>query len=126
LVCVTNRLNIVVRDNDRLYGKAFRDELRALGLDDRPTQPRSPWQNGHFERVIDSIRRECLDHQIILSTSHLRRVLCDYAAYYNHERTHLALDKDAPEGRAIEGRGRIVSRRVLGGLHHRYSRIGGK
>lgn len=114
---------ILVRDNDRLYGCAFRDTVRTLGLDDRPTQIASPWQNGHAERLIGSIRRECLDHLVILNEAHLARVLRDYAAYYNNDRTHLALSKDAPTPRTPERHGRIVSRRVLGGLHHRYTRI---
>lgn len=113
---------ILVRDNDRLYGRVFRDQIRALGLDDRPTQPASPWQNGHVERLIGSIRRECLDHVIIFNAAHLRRVLKDYAAYYNADRTHLALCKDSPLRRRVEGQGRIVSRPVLGGLHRRYGR----
>lgn len=93
-----------------------------MGLDDRPTQIASPWQNGHAERLIGSIRRECLDHVIIVNAAHLRRVLSEYADYYNEDRTHLALTKDAPLGRRIEARGRIVSRPVLGGLHRRYGR----
>ncbi|QGZ95116.1 Integrase core domain protein [Terricaulis silvestris] len=119
-------VRVLVRDNDGAYGAAFRDQVRALGLDDRPTRPGSPWQNGHVERLIGSIRRECLDHQIIFNAAHLRRVLGAYAAYYNDDRTHLALAKDAPETRAVEAHGRIVSRRVLGGLHRRYFRIRSK
>jgi len=81
-----------------------------------------PWQNGHAERLIGSIRHECLDHLIIVNTAHLRRVLSDYAAYYNADRTHLALAKDTPLGRGVEARGRITSRPVLCGLHRRYGR----
>jgi transposase InsO family protein len=113
---------ILVRDNDRHYGAVFRRQLRAVGVRDHPTQPHSPWQNGHVERLIGSIRRECLDHQIILSAAHLRRVLRGYADYYNFDRTHLALGKDCPIPRPTEPRGRIISRRVLGGLHRRYAR----
>jgi transposase InsO family protein len=87
--------------------------------------PRSPWQNGYVERVIGTIRRECLDHVIILNENHLRRVLAAYAAYYNASRTHLALGKDAPEGREVERDGEIVASPVLGGLHHRYGRCAG-
>jgi transposase InsO family protein len=119
-------LAFLVRDNDGAYGIAFRDQLRALGLDDRPTMPRSPWQNGHVERLIGSVRRECLDHLIILNAAHLRRVLQAYAEYYNNDRTHLALAKDSPRPRPIQRAGRIVSRPVLAGLHHRYSRIATK
>ncbi|MBY0567935.1 MAG: transposase [Hyphomonadaceae bacterium] len=90
---------------------------------DHPTQPRSPWQNGHVERLIGSIRRGCLDHRIILNAAHLRRVLWDYAEYYNADRTHLALGKDSPLGRPVEASGHITSRRVVGGLHCRDTRI---
>lgn len=114
---------ILVRDNDRLYGAVFRRRLRAMGVRDHPTQLRSPWQNGHVERLIGSIRRECLNHQIILNAAHLRRVLQDYAQYYNFDRTHLALGKDSPFGRPVEVSGRITSRRVVGSLHRRYIRI---
>ena len=115
--------DILIRDNDAAYGHVFRNRLRALGIRDHPTAPRSPWQNGHAERLIGSIRRECLDHIIILNAAHLRRVLKAYAAYYNADRTHLALDKDAPHSRPVERSGRIVSRPILGGLHRRYRRI---
>lgn len=93
-----------------------------MGIRDHPTRPHSPWQNGHVERLIGSIRRECLDHQIILGAGHLRRVLVAYAEYHNSDRTHLALAKDTPNTRAVEAEGRIVTRSVLGGLHHRYGR----
>jgi putative transposase len=85
--------------------------------------PHSPWQNGYVERAIGSIRRECLDHVIVANAAHLRRVLQAYADYYNNDRTHLSLANDAPNPRAIEVNRRIVSRPVLGGLHHRYSRV---
>jgi transposase InsO family protein len=113
----------LVRDNDGAYGEAFRSRVEGMGILDRPTAPHSPWQNGHVERLIGSIRRECLDHVIVLGRSHLRRVLLAYADYYNHDRTHLALRKDAPRFRAVEADGDIVSRPILGGLHHRYTRI---
>jgi len=112
----------LVRDNDGLYGAAFRQALRAIGVRDRPTEPGSPWQNGHVERLIVTIRRECLDHQIILNAAHLRCVLRAYAEYYNRDRTHLALGKDSPRSKPIEAKGRIISRRVLAGLHRRYFR----
>jgi transposase InsO family protein len=115
-------LKLLIRDNDRLYGQCFRTQVRALGLDDRPTQPASPWQNGHVERLIGSIRRECLDHMVILNAAHLRRVLNVYADYYNQDRTHLALGKDCPSSRPIERVGAIRKKAVLGGLHHRYAR----
>ncbi len=112
----------LVRDNDGAYGAAFRKRLWAMGIRDRPTQAHSPWQNGHAERLIGSIRRECLDHLIVVNAAHFRRVLRDYADYYNNDRPHLALGKDAPNSRAVECDGTIVSRPILGGLHHRYER----
>ena len=113
----------VARDNDGAYGMTFRRRLRAMGIRDKPIRPHSPWQNGYVERLIGSIRRECLDHQFIWSAAHLRRVLRAYADYYNNDRTHLGLGKDSPNSRAVEAEGEIVSRPVLGGLHHRYSRV---
>jgi transposase InsO family protein len=113
----------LVRDNDGAYGSAFRKRLYGMGICDCPTAPHSPWQNGYAERVIGSIRRECLDHVIILNAAHLRRVLRAYADYYNNDRTHLSLDKDSPNSRPVERDGAINSRPVLGGLHHRYGRI---
>jgi transposase InsO family protein len=86
----------LVRDNDRAYGHVFRSRVRAMGIRDRPISPGSPWQNGIAERLIGTVRRECLDRILIFGESHLRRVLASYAAYYNQTRTHLALQKDAP------------------------------
>ena len=90
-----------------------------------PTAPRSPWQNGHVERMIGSIRRECLDHITALNERHLRRTLKSYVAYYNHTRTHLALNKDAPIPRptASTSGGDVVAIPEVGGLHHRYERL---
>jgi transposase InsO family protein len=85
--------------------------------------PRSPWQNGHVERLIGSIRRECLDHVVILGELHLRRVLATYADYYNELRTHRSLTKDTPLHRVVERLGNVTSRPLLGGLHHQYCRI---
>lgn len=113
---------ILIRDNDKKYGDVFKRTVRAFGIRDRPISPHSPWQNGYVERVIGTIRRECLDHVIILNERHLRRVLSDYAAYYNANRTHLALEKDTPDGRPVECDGEIAASPVLGGLHHRYER----
>jgi transposase InsO family protein len=112
----------LVRDNDGAYGTVFRRKVRAMGIRDRPTVPRSPWQNGYVERVIGSIRRECRDHIIILNAVHLRRVLRSYVDYYNSGRTHLSLDKDSPDGRVVETFGSLFSYNILGGLHHRYGR----
>src|SRR5450755_1243075 len=85
----------LVRDRDRIYGSVVTRRLRAMGIRDKPIAPASPWQNGFVERLIGSIRRECVDHIIVLGEAHLRRILKFYARYYNETRTHLALDKDA-------------------------------
>jgi transposase InsO family protein len=113
----------IIRDRDSVYGEIFKRRLRAMGIRDRPTAPRSPWQNGHTERLIGSIRRECLDHIVIFGEQHLRHLLHSYMAYYNGARTHLSLDKDAPVPRAVQVIGRILPTPILGGLHHHYVRI---
>jgi transposase InsO family protein len=113
----------MIRDRDRIYGAVVRRRLRAMGIRDKPIAPASPWQNGFAERLIGSIRRECLDHIIVLGETHLRRFLKSYARYYNETRTHLALDKDTPLSRTVKRAGRILCRPVLGGLHHEYIRI---
>jgi len=115
--------NYIIRDNDGAYGDVFKRRVNAMGIRDRPTSPRSPWQNGYVERAIGSIRRECLDHVIVRDEAHLRRVLGAYSLYYNTTRTHLGLGKDSPNRRAVQHRGRIVTTDVLGGLHHQYARI---
>ncbi len=102
---------------------AVKRRLRAMGIRDKPTAPASPWQNGFAEPLIGSIRRECVDHIVVLGEAHLRRILRKYAAYYNESRTHRSLNKDAPIHRAIQRRGDIVSAPILGGLHHHYCRI---
>ena len=94
-----------------------------MGIRDRPTAPRSPWQNGYAERLIGSIRRECLDHVIVFGERHLRHVLRSYQQYYNGTRTHLVLGKDSPLTRPVQAFGRILPLPVLGGLHHHYLRI---
>ena len=113
----------LIRDRDSIYGDVFIRRLRAMGIRDRPTAPRSPWQNGYCERLIGSIRRDCLDHVVVFGERHLRQVLRSYANYYNQARTHLSLNKDAPVSRAIQTVGRILPLPILGGLHHRYVRI---
>src|SRR4030088_1161039 len=113
----------MVRDRDRIYGIVVTRRLRAMGIRDKPTAPASPRQNGFAERLIGSIRRECLDHVIVLGEAHLRRILKSYADYYNSVRTHRSLNKDAPVSRSVQRAGVISSRAVLGGLHHRYGRI---
>ena len=113
----------MIRDRDRIYGAVVTRRLRAMGIRDKPIAPASPWQNGFAERLIGSIRRECLDYIIVLGEAHLRRILKSYALYYNETRTHLALDKDAPLSRTVKRAGRILYRPVVGGLHHEYVRI---
>ena len=113
----------MIRDRDRIYGAVVTRRLRAMGIRDKPIAPASPWQNGFAERLIGSVRRECLDHIIVLGEAHLRRILKSYARYYNETRTHLALDKDAPLSRTVKRAGRILCRPILGGLHHEYVRI---
>jgi len=114
----------VIRDNDGIYSNEFKQTIRKFGLKDTPTAPRSPWQNPVCERVIGTLRRECLDHVIILNERHLHDVLHEYIfEYYNVARTHMSLDKDSPVHRPAQGTGKIVSKPILGGLHHIYSRV---
>ena len=113
----------LVRDNDGVYGHAFTSRVRAMGIRDRPISPGSPWQNGYAERLIGTVRRECIDRMLIFGEAHLRRVLASYVTYYNQVRTHLALGKDAPLGRAVQRSGVIVAIPILSGLHNQYVRI---
>ena len=113
----------LIRDRDASYGRVVAKRLAAMGIRDHPTVPRSPWQNFHAERLIGSIRRECLDHIVIFGEAHLRRILAAYTGYYNGVRTHLSLDKDAPSHRPIRRLGQLAAQPVLGGLHHQYCRI---
>jgi transposase InsO family protein len=113
----------LVRDNDGAYGHVFTSRVRAMGVRDRPISPASPWQNGNAERLIGTVRRECLDRMVIFGASHLRRVLASYTAYYNRARAHLALQKDARLHRAVQRSGAIVAVPILAELHHQYVRI---
>jgi transposase InsO family protein len=113
----------LIRDRDGAYGEIFMRRVRSIGIRDRPTSPRSPWQNACAERLIGSIRRECIDHIVVFGERHLRHVLLSYMSYYNGTRTHLSLNKDAPMSRAAETAGRILCHPILGGLHHQYVRI---
>ena len=108
----------IIRDRDGAYGDVFVRRLRAMGIRDRRISPRSPWQNGYAERLIGSIRRDCLDHVVVFGEQHLRHLLRSYQRYYNDARTHLSLNKDAPALRAVQAVGRIVANPHLGGLHH--------
>jgi transposase InsO family protein len=113
----------MIRDRDRIYGAVVTRRLRAMGIRDKPIAPASPWQNGFAERLVGSIRRECLDHVIVLGEERLRRILKSYAAYYNGVRTHRSLNKDAPIWRPVQRTGVITSNPILGELHHHYIRI---
>ncbi len=112
----------VIRDRDCKYGKYFERKISGIGMKEIVTSYRSPWQNGYVERVIGSIRRECLDHFIIFDEVHLREILKEYFYYYNKFRTHLGLEKDTPENRPIEPIGKIAKAPVLNGLHNIYFR----
>src|ERR1700681_4014050 len=113
----------MIRDRDRIYGIVVTRRLRAMGIRDKPTAPGSLWQNGFAERLIGSIRRECVDHIIVFGEAHLRRTLRSYACYYNDIRTHRSLNKDAPVSRPVQRTGIISSHAILGGLHHHYARV---
>jgi transposase InsO family protein len=113
----------LIRDRDRIYGTVLTRRLRAMGIRDKPIAPASPWQNGFAERLIGSVQRECLDHIIVLGEEHLRRILKNYAAYYNGVRTHRSLQKDAPVSRPVKRSGAINSHAILGAIHRQYVRI---
>ena len=115
----------LLRDNDASYGQDFRKQVDAMGITEVVSAARSPWQNAYVERVIGSIRRECLDYILIFNERHLRRVLSSYADYYHRSRTHLSLDKDCPDSRPDmpPGNGRVVAIPQVWGLHHCYERL---
>jgi hypothetical protein len=113
----------MIRARDCIYGAVVTRRLRAMGIRDKPVAPASPSQNGFAERLIGSIRRECLDHVIVWGEAHLRRILRSYANYYDNMRTHRSLNKDAPISRSIQRIGIISSRPILGELHHHYIRV---
>ena len=114
----------LLRDRDAIYGRDFAALTQDMGMEEVVTAPRAPWQNPYVERLVGSIRRECLDHVIVWNQRSLRRILRSYFAYYQHSRTHLALGKDAPEPRTVEppDLGRVFAIPQVGGLHHRYQR----
>ena len=119
-----NAPKYVMRDRDRIYGATFRDRLTGMGIEEVLSAPRSPWQNPFVERLIGSVRRECLDHIVVLGERHLRGRLASYFDYYHRSRTHLSLNKDAPASRPVMSPeiGEVVGLPEVGGLHHRYER----
>ena len=114
----------LIRDRDGIYGDCFNNRVKGMGIEEVPIAPHSPWQNSYYERVIGSIRRECLDHLIVLNEGHLYRILTQYFDYYHLCRAHLSLDRNSPTPREVEppSQGKVISIPYLGGLHHRYSR----
>ncbi len=114
----------LLRDRDSIYGSNFRKRLKNMGIKEVMTAFRSPWQSPFVERLIGSIRRDCLDHVIVVNGSHLNRILSSYFAYYHHDRTHLGLEKDPPVERPIQPipakGGKVIELPKVGGLHHRY------
>jgi transposase InsO family protein len=116
-----------LRDRDGAYGQKFRETAKWLGIHEVLTAPQSPWQNSYVERLIGSIRRECLDHVIVFHEAGLRRILKDYFEYYERFRTHLSLEKDAPVSRPVESPslGPVIEIPQVGGLHHLYTRKAG-
>jgi putative transposase len=112
----------LLRDRDAIYGHVLQQQIEALGITEVLGAPQSPWQRAYVERIIGSIRRNCLDQVIIFDESSLRRILCSYLDYYHRSRTHLSLNKDAPVSRPVQLAGRILAIPQVGGLHHRYER----
>ncbi len=115
----------LLRDRDAVYGSQFQRRVKSLGIEVVLTAPRSPWQNAFVERVIGSIRRDCLDHVIVLNECHLKRILTSYLKYYHRWRTHLSLDMDSPQSRSVQppALGKVVQFPEVGGLHHHYERL---
>jgi len=113
----------LLRDRDRTYGQEFRKQVSVMNIKEVLSAPRSPWQRAYVERVIGSIRRECLDHLIVLNQESLRRTLRSYLFYYHRSRLHLSLERDSPESRPVRSIGKVVAFPEVGGLHHRYERV---
>ena len=115
----------LIRDRDGIYGSVFQQRVRNMGIEEVPIAPRSPWQNPYVERLIGSIRRDCVNHVIVLNERHLRRILCEYFQYYNKSRTHLSLDRNSPLQREVDPpeNGKVVAVPQVGGLHHLYRRV---
>ena len=115
----------LLRDRDAIYGAHFRHQVQNIGIEEAVIAPRSPWQNPYVERLIGSIRRECLNHVIVLHERHVQRILAGYFVYEHHWRTHLSLTMDCPEPRLVDStaRGRVIAVPEVGGLHHHYERM---
>jgi len=126
-VDIQNRchLPLLIRDRDAIYGEEVQRRIRNLDIEEVLIAPRSPWQNPYVERLIGSIRRECLDRVIVLNEEHLRRILDTYFDYYHNSRTHLSLDRNAPIEREVDppSKGKVISIPQVGGLHHQYKRV---
>jgi putative transposase len=113
----------LLRDRDGIFGDYFQSRVQNMGINEVKTAPQSPWQNPYVERLIGSIRRDCINAMIILNEAHLKRILTEYFAYYHEDRTHLGLAKETPAGRSVSEKpenGKVVAFPRLGGLHHRY------
>jgi transposase InsO family protein len=115
----------LLRDRDAIYGRVFQRRVRTMGIEEVLTAPRSPWQKAFVERIIGSIRRDCLDHVVVLNDPHLKRILASYFTYYHRWRTHLSLEMDSPESRSVQSPalGKVVQFQEVGGLHHHYERM---
>jgi len=112
----------LLRDRDSIYGQHFKNRIKNMGIEEVVTAARSPWQNPYVERIVGSLRRECLNHFIVLNERHLRRILHSYLEYYHEHRTHLSLNRNSPIEREVEEKGEVISIPMVGGLHHRYRR----
>jgi transposase InsO family protein len=112
----------LLRDRDRIYGYEFRKQVEVMGIKEVLSAPRSPWQRAYVERVIGSVRRECLDHVIVFDEASLRHALRAYVGYYRRSRLHFSLDKDSPDSRPVQSISAVIAVSEVGGLHHRYER----
>ena len=114
----------LLRDRDKIYGSFFQDRVKNMDIKEVKIAPRSPWQSPYVERIIGSIRRECLDHMIVFNESHLKKILTSYFSYYHRYRTHITLDGDCPESRTVQTKkmGKVIAFPEVGGLHHHYER----
>jgi transposase InsO family protein len=118
-----NASRYLIRDRDGVYGNYFRNRIKRMGIKEVLIAPQKPWQNPYAERLIGSIRRDCLNHVIVLNKRHLKRILNGYFSYYHSWRTHLSLDMDCPESRPIQAKGKVIEFPEVGGLHHHYERL---